>query len=246
MRPTRTNAHRPPWRPQLAAPPSHQAQHQQSDPPKNSHPLSCSPCDHTLQPQKNSKRVFPSPRKFQLHTCPLMTSEMALATAQRRKNKLATLRVHHLEIMTQPALGGAPCSGPSVESKASPEALLATVSGLCLPQSLGFASHGAFLKRFAAKRRGLPGTYLTRNLRNACDRNHLSQDETAGGDPLPWAAALIPSRQPCLFLPYGRQKTHTHIDYTTPSSRSYPRYRLDPCVVVVSSSCNVLVLSHLV
>ena len=49
------------------------AQHQQSDSLKDSHPLSWSPCDHTLQPQSRT-RVFPSPRKFQLHTCPLMTS----------------------------------------------------------------------------------------------------------------------------------------------------------------------------
>ena len=62
------------------------AQHQQSDSLKDSHPLSWSPCDHTLQP-KSRTRVFPSPRKFQLHTCPLMTSRMASATARRRKNK---------------------------------------------------------------------------------------------------------------------------------------------------------------
>ena len=115
------------------------AQHQQSDSLKDSHPLSWSPCDHTLQ-HKSRTRVFPSPRKFQLHTCPLMTSEMASATAQRRKNKLATLRVHHLEIMTQPALGGAQCCGEQKGAKPP------------------FASRSAFLERFVAKRRGLLGT----------------------------------------------------------------------------------------
>jgi hypothetical protein len=62
------------------------AQHQQSDSLKDSHPLSWSPCDHTLQP-KSRTRVFPSPRKFQLHTCPLMTSRMASTTARGRKNR---------------------------------------------------------------------------------------------------------------------------------------------------------------
>jgi len=220
VRPTRTNAHRPPRRPQLAAPPSHKAQHQQSDPPKNSHPLSCSPCDHTLQPQKNSKRVFPSPRKFQLHTCPLMTSEMALATAQRRKNKLATLRVHHLEIMTQPALGGAPCSGPSVESKASPEALLATVSGLCFPRCIPQKV------RSQKKRppRDLPHKEPPQCLRPQPlipGRDSGRRPAALGRrpDPIPPAVSLSPVRAPKNTYPYRLHNTIVQV-LSTLSTRS--------------------------
>lgn len=136
------------------------AQHQQSDSLKDSHPLSWSPCDHTLQ-HKSRTRVFPSPRKFQLHTCPLMTSEMASATAQRRENKLATLRVHHLEIMTQPALGGAQCCGEQRGAKPP------------------FTSRSAFLERFVAKRRGLLGTSQEKPPQCPRPQRH-NPDETAG------------------------------------------------------------------